>query len=60
MTEIPYGSRTDVQLRHLIERLVREGRSEREIEAAVRRAVPTSHARRRRDGSSLARRLRRS
>jgi hypothetical protein len=41
MTEIPYGSRSDVQLRHLVERLVREGRSEREIEAAVRRAAPS-------------------
>ena len=53
MTEIPYGGRTDVQLRHLVERLVREGRSEREIETAVRRAAPTS-------GRSVPRRPRRS
>ena len=58
MTEIPYGSRSDVQLRHLVERLVREGRSEREIEAAVRRATPTARDRRL-ERPSLVRRLRR-
>ncbi len=34
-----YDERADVQLRQLVESLVRDGRSEREIEAAVERAL---------------------
>jgi hypothetical protein len=41
------SERADVHLKHLVERLVREGRSEVEIEAAVHRAGAGRRRRRR-------------